>query len=242
MVLGILRHVLLLLGLGAPFAVAERRFAAHRVSYRRVLARDIVAVVIVVLLGIPTTFVVTGVLMSFPAIAMLRAPALPVWASFPLAVVASDFGMYWTHRLVHTRPLWRVHRWHHSPRYLYWLAGGRTSFLQGVIYALPTLAFLVFSVPASLISVYIIFGIVLNHWMHCNIRLKSAWLEAVFVTPRIHHIHHSSDSRHYGRNFGSLFSFWDRMFGTFVDPDDVTAPLEFGIREGVPSPRLIIGI
>jgi sterol desaturase/sphingolipid hydroxylase (fatty acid hydroxylase superfamily) len=236
-----LRQVLVLLGLGAPFMVAEQKYAAHRLSYRKVVPRDIGAVVLVALLGIPTATIVTGILMHFPVLAVARVP-LPVWASFPLAIVGSDFAMYWTHRLIHTRLLWRVHRWHHAPRYLYWLAGGRVSFLQGIIYTIPTLTFLIFNVPPTLIGGYILFGAVLNHWMHANLRLKSPWLEAIFVTPRIHHIHHSRDPRHYGRNFGSLLSIWDRMFGTFVDPDDVRGPLKFGIPDAVPGPRLIIGL
>jgi sterol desaturase/sphingolipid hydroxylase (fatty acid hydroxylase superfamily) len=242
MVTDLLRQVLTLLGLGVPFFIAEQRFAAHGLSYRKVFARDVGAVTLVALLGIPTAAVLGAFFSCFPALAVLRLPMLPPWASFPLAIVASDFAMYWTHRLVHTRPLWRVHRWHHAPRHLYWLAGGRASFLQGIVYAIPTFVFVLLNVPLKLIGMYIMFGVVLNHWMHSNLRLKSEWLEAVLITPRIHHVHHSSDPRHYGRNLGSLLSIWDRMFGTFLDPDDVKAPLKFGIPEAVSGPRMVVGL
>jgi sterol desaturase/sphingolipid hydroxylase (fatty acid hydroxylase superfamily) len=242
MVTDLLRQVLTLLGLGVPFFIAERYFAAHGLVYRKVFARDVGAVVLVALLGIPTAAVMSAFFSRFPAIVMLRVPMLPPWASFPLAIVASDFAMYWTHRLVHTRPLWRVHRWHHAPRHLYWLAGARASFLQGIIYTIPTFVFVLLNVPFKLIGLYILFGVVLNHWMHSNLRLKSPWLEAVLITPRIHHIHHSRDPRHYGRNLGSLLSIWDRMFGTFVDPDDVKMPLKFGIPEAVSGPRMVVGV
>jgi sterol desaturase/sphingolipid hydroxylase (fatty acid hydroxylase superfamily) len=32
-------------------------------------------------------------------------------------------------------------------------------------------------------------------------------------------LHHSIDPRHYDKNFGLLFSFWDRIFGTQFVPD-----------------------
>jgi sterol desaturase/sphingolipid hydroxylase (fatty acid hydroxylase superfamily) len=125
---------------------------------------------------------------------------------------------------------------------MYWLAGARTSFLQGIVYSIFPLMFVLLNVPTSFLLGYALFATVANHWMHSNLRLKSRWLEAVFVTPRIHHIHHSKDPRHHGRNFGGLFIVWDRMFGTFVDPDDVTAPLEFGIPDLVPAPRIVLGV
>jgi sterol desaturase/sphingolipid hydroxylase (fatty acid hydroxylase superfamily) len=31
-------------------------------------------------------------------------------------------------------------------------------------------------------------------------------------------LHHSVDPRHYDKNFGLLFSFWDRLFGTLCVP------------------------
>jgi sterol desaturase/sphingolipid hydroxylase (fatty acid hydroxylase superfamily) len=242
MLASVVLQVLVVLCLGIPFFLFERRFAAHFLSYRRVLARDAGALVLVSLLGIPTSTAIGIVESHLPFLTPARPPLFPPWASIPLAIVISDLAMYWTHRLIHTRALWPVHRWHHSPRYMYWLAGGRMSFLQGVVYTLPATAFAILHVPGGAIAAYALFGIVLNHWMHSNLRLKSRWLEAIVVTPRIHHIHHSADPRHHGRNFGSLFSFWDRMFGTFVDPSDVHEPLKFGIPETVPGPRLIVGV
>jgi sterol desaturase/sphingolipid hydroxylase (fatty acid hydroxylase superfamily) len=243
MVLRVVHQVLLFLGLGTPFFLLEQRFAAHRVRYERVVAGDVVAYVIVVLLGIPTSTVMNAFFEHVPLLAFIpHAPPLPVWASVPLAVVCSDLAMYWTHRLIHTAPFWPAHRWHHSPRHMYWMAGGRASFTQGLIYAFPFLAFVVFRVPPPAIGGYALFGILLNHWMHTNIGLKCRWLEAIFITPRIHHIHHSRDPRHFGRNLGSLFSIWDRLFGTFYSPDKVEAPLEFGIPEPVSPPRLIAGV
>ena len=34
------------------------------------------------------------------------------------------------------------------------------------------------------------------------------------MSPKQHHLHHSSDRRHWDKNFGFLFACWDRMAGT----------------------------
>ncbi len=61
-------------------------------------------------------------------------------------------------------------------------------------------------------------------------------------TPRYHHIHHSDNPAHYKANLAALFTIWDRLFGTYVNPDDVKEPLSFGIGENVPLVRLAIGV
>jgi sterol desaturase/sphingolipid hydroxylase (fatty acid hydroxylase superfamily) len=35
---------------------------------------------------------------------------------------------------------------------------------------------------------------------------------------------------------------WDRLFGTYVNPDEVKEPLSFGIGEKVPLVRLALGV
>jgi sterol desaturase/sphingolipid hydroxylase (fatty acid hydroxylase superfamily) len=44
------------------------------------------------------------------------------------------------------------------------------------------------------------------------------WLNKIFLCPYYHQLHHSIDPRHYDKNFGLLFSVWDRMFGTLGVP------------------------
>jgi sterol desaturase/sphingolipid hydroxylase (fatty acid hydroxylase superfamily) len=240
----VLRQLLLILITGAPFFFFERRFAARELEYRRVLWRDLGALVTVVVVGAIAGALLVE-LMALGGVQGIPIPtteALPPWLSAPLAIVGADFALYWVHRAIHCRPFWRIHRWHHAPRHMYWLAGVRTSLLQGVLYSFFPLVFVALGVPPAFIAGYALFATVANHWMHANLGFKARWLEAVFVTPRIHHIHHSTDPRHHGRNFGGLFSIWDRMFGTFVDPDDLTAPLQFGIPEKVSTPRFVVGV
>lgn len=60
--------------------------------------------------------------------------------------------------------------------------------------------------------------------------------------PRYHPIHHSPDAQLHDGNHGSLFSIWDRLFGTYIDPDTTSAQ-KFGTGEPRRDPVLLaIGI
>jgi sterol desaturase/sphingolipid hydroxylase (fatty acid hydroxylase superfamily) len=92
------------------------------------------------------------------------------------------------------------------------------------------------------LQVIVVEHIVRNNWMHMNVTWNSSWLEWIFVTPRYHHIHHSKDPAHQGANLGALFTIWDRLFGTYYNPDDAANELSFGLSEKVSPSRLVIGL
>ena len=52
----------------------------------------------------------------------------------------------------------------------------------------------------------------------------------------------SSDPAHFKKNLGSLLSVWDRLFGTYFDPDLTPAGLRFGLGEDVLRWRLVTGV
>lgn len=226
--------------LGAICTMAERVRPAHAVAYRDVIGRDIVAFVVYIGAVTPGALWFSGRVDA----ALGLAQHLVGW---PLAVriagfyLLADLGSYLLHRLMHTRALWRIHRWHHAPSYLYWFAGVRATLPQQFLFNLPVVAAwpLLGDVPAWLPMVFAIEGIARNDWMHVNVTWRSRWLEWILVTPRYHHIHHSRD--HEG-NYGSLFTIWDRLFGTRIDPDSITAPLRFGITERAHPLRLVVGV
>ena len=78
--------------------------------------------------------------------------------------------------------------------------------------------------------------------MHLNVSWRLRWLEWIFVTPRYHHIHHSDNPAHHTANLGAVLTIWDRLFGTYVDPDEVTHDISFGLKEPVAPARLILGV
>lgn len=216
---------------------------ARKVPYRRLIGRDILLISIY-------WFGMVPIAEYFDRLIAIR-PHLPqAIHEMPLVLrlfcyfLIADFGHYWIHRLMHLKPVWRIHKWHHSPKHMYWLAGFRATIPENVIVNLPYLfaySFLDLS-PWWMELAIGIFNHLQNDWMHVNIVWRSNWLEWLIVTPRYHHVHHSDRPEHYMANLAALFTVWDRLFGTYVDPDSVKEELSFGIGEEVPPLRLVLGV
>jgi sterol desaturase/sphingolipid hydroxylase (fatty acid hydroxylase superfamily) len=171
---------------------------------------------------------------------------VPVWALLVLNIVFVDFAAYWAHRALHSRWLWASHAWHHSPRVLYWLSGLRASPVHvAVLYAAAGVMFVVFPTPETgvVAMTSIVFDIVNQHFIHSNIRVPWARaLERVLVTPRMHFVHHSSAVARANSNYGFFLSIWDRMFGTFTDPQTVPADDPLGLGHDASNPRMMLGL
>jgi sterol desaturase/sphingolipid hydroxylase (fatty acid hydroxylase superfamily) len=220
----------------------ERRHPAYEVRYREVIWGDLVAAMLVIVICQGAAFVNYwfSIKPAIPASVM----QLPVICRFLLYTVIADFGHYWIHRLIHAPALWRIHKWHHSPTYMYWLAGIRTSLPQQILINIPYIlagSLLDFSWPWLSVIIFTKNNVE-NDWMHLNVRWGSRLLEWFIVTPRYHHVHHSDKPEHYGANLASLFTIWDRLFGTYVDPETLPERPKFGIGEQLPVIRLALGI
>jgi sterol desaturase/sphingolipid hydroxylase (fatty acid hydroxylase superfamily) len=227
---------------GVLFTVAELIRPARKLRYRKALPNDLVAMV-VYQFGVATVAnTVCGPGAEF--VHHHRSAAIAALWLAPRIVayyLIADLGSYWLHRLMHTRHLWRLHRWHHSPQQMYWLAGVRASLPQQILFNLPGIVPLpiLSGAPGWIGLLVIVEGVIRNNWMHMNITWRSNWLEWVLVTPRYHHIHHSADAKLHNGNYGSLFSIWDRLFGTYLDPD-TTVPKKFGTGERKRDPVLLV--
>jgi len=237
-----LRLYLIFWSLGILVFAAEYLFPARRLHYRSVFFKDVVALAtynVCFALVVPFTD-------RIPIPNYVPAALLNISTPYKLLLffIVEDFGLYWVHRFMHTQQLWRTHKWHHYPNYMYWLAGIRTSIPHIILFnftfvaAKPLLA----DVPGWIFQLVAIEHIARNNWMHMNVSWKSTWLEYLIVTPRYHHIHHSDDPIHYRSNLGSLLTVWDRMFGTYFDPSKVNRRLTFGIGEKISPVRLVLGV
>src|SRR5262245_45406662 len=143
--------------------------------------------------------------------------SLPSWSRILIAIVVVDFLIYWIHRAQHRSDLlWRTHAWHHSIEQLYWLSGFRTSFFHSFLYAIPvtSVSLLIFNLTPLEAGIGYSIGLLIQFWEHTNLRADIGWLKWVIITPDYHRVHHSI--RHNRTNFGTTFSFWDRMFGTYT--------------------------
>ncbi len=172
--------------------------------------------------------------------------ALPAWVRVCLAIVVIDFLIYWIHRGQHRYELlWRTHAWHHSIAELYWFSGFRTSFFHSFLYAIPvtSMSLLVFNLSPVEAGIGYSLGLLIQFWEHTNVRADIGWLRHVFITPDYHRVHHATG--HNRSNYGTTFSFWDRLFGTMTDPATVPLDTPLGLGEPVADkqvPRLLIGV
>lgn len=133
-----------------------------------------------------------------------------------LAVVLVDFLYYWEHRLEHRiRLLWSYHSIHHSSPIYNYTTALRVSFIDNFVTW-------IFFVPAILLGLHpivvllaISVMLVYQTWVHTELIGTLGVLEFVLMTPSLHRVHHGSDTIYLDKNYGAIFSVWDRCFGTF---------------------------
>ena len=80
---------------------------------------------------------------------------------------------------------------------------------------------------------FIIYGYysIAYHLRHSHLWLSfGRRLNHIFMCPSQHQLHHSVDERHMNKNFGSILSFWDWVFGTLYVAKS-QEKLEFGLIE-----------
>ena len=142
------------------------------------------------------------------------------WANVACTLVFLDGVTYFWHRAYHGLPLlWRMHRVHHSDRDLDVTTSGRFHLTEMVLSAAFRLT-VIAAWGASLAAVIvfeIVFGL-FNQLEHANVQLPEpleGWARLVFVTPAMHRIHHSQVVEETNANYGTIFSCWDRLFGTY---------------------------
>ena len=151
-----------------------------------------------------------------------------------LAVLLFDAWQYLWHRLNHrVRFLWRFHQVHHSDAELDATSGLRFHTGEIVLSStvrLAVLPLLGLTVAEVLVYEAILLPIILFH--HSNVRLPEAvdrGLRWLIVTPWMHWVHHSDYQPETDSNYSSIFSFWDRAFGSFrlrPDPREIRLGLE----------------
>jgi len=145
--------------------------------------------------------------------------------------IFDDFARYWLHRWLHTSPLlWAFHKVHHSATSLNPFTVFRTHPVEAVLFTLRsalvqgiTVALFIFFfgdkvtlvtvLGASLLT--FIFNILGSNLRHSTVSITyPRKIEAIFISPAQHHIHHSYAPEHIDKNFGVVFAIWDKWFGS----------------------------
>ncbi|HEX5068832.1 MAG TPA: sterol desaturase family protein [Vicinamibacterales bacterium] len=132
-----------------------------------------------------------------------------------------DFFQYWVHRAEHEYGfLWRLHRTHHDDLNMTSATAIRQSVggsLIGVIGVhLPAVCILGYS-GLPYIGGLILFS-AWGYYNHANVNMPLPALEGFVSGPNVHRLHHSHAVHLRGCNLAAFFTFYDRLFGTFVAP------------------------
>lgn len=142
----------------------------------------------------------------------------PVWI---VLILATDLVWYWYHRLGHeVNILWAAHIVHHHSEEFNYSVSARITTLQSIVRnifwcILPLAGFH----PSMVITILIVHG-AYSFFTHTEIIRSLGWLENVLITPSHHRVHHSSNEQYINKNYGDLFVFWDKLFGTFEKEDE----------------------
>jgi sterol desaturase/sphingolipid hydroxylase (fatty acid hydroxylase superfamily) len=225
------------------FATLENIFEAHPFSRGKVFITDLITMLVYGVIIFPSSQILSsyiGVQGTFLAPLSLLPTPLKVLLFF----IVADFLHYFIHRLMHTSLLWRIHMWHHSPKHMSWMGGFRATIFDATlvnvasIFAWPILG----AVSYQLLLLTFVCSVILNDWMHLNVTFRLPWLEKIIVTPRYHHIHHSTANEHFTKNLAAIFPLWDKLCKTYVNPDTVDTKLTFGVEKPVSGIRLVTGL
>src|SRR5437867_3986665 len=238
-------------GLVLIFELCERRWPARRVDRWLDLKLDLLSFAFALTVNRICTHLIRSFIGDVTP-ALLAAPVhyvqnLPSVMKIGLALFVVDFTIYWIHRAQHHfELLWRTHAWHHSIEQMYWFSGFRTSFLHSFIYNIPQVVIPVtlFKLSPAEAGIGYSLGLLIQFWEHTNLKVNIGPLIWLIITPKYHRIHHSA-TIHRGKNLGTTFTLWDRMFGTYVDPDSVSENFPLGLGEpieGKKVPRMLVGL
>lgn len=150
------------------------------------------------------------------------------WPIYLLSFCFVDFSYYVYHRLSHTVNLmWVVHIVHHSSRHYNFSVALRQAWFHKLTAFPFYLSFLFFGIPVEVLAMMIAVHALLQFFSHTQaIPREIPLVRWLFVTPSFHRVHHGVNRRYLDKNFAGVFSFWDRLFGSYQ-------PEEEAVRYGV---------
>ncbi|WP_425407134.1 sterol desaturase family protein [Hwanghaeella sp.] len=147
------------------------------------------------------------------------ASAFGGWGGLVLDILLLDLFIYVWHRVNHEVPfLWRFHQVHHFDRHLDVTTAVRFHFGEVLLSAVTRGVFIgLMDIPFTSVLVFESVVLLCSIFHHSNARLPARVekaLSKVIITPGIHWVHHHAIRPDTDSNYGTLFSFWDPLFGS----------------------------
>lgn len=224
--------------------------------YRGLLTSDNVKSTLASIIGNGITRLLATIVIAYAVGSILPAyqgalSETPLYIAFPAVFVLCEFCFYWVHRWSHEAKgkrhdwLWKLHRTHHSGKYLNVIVTLRQNIFWPFVVPTPWVlgisTFLGLEQGAAL-ALTTIYG--WNLITHADFRWDDVIrrqprvgpvfraIEHVLVSPGIHHTHHGygRDGGNF-RNYAVTLSLFDWVFGTLHIPEG--RPWKYG----VPGPQ-----
>ena len=157
-----------------------------------------------------------------------------------IGVLALDFSSWLVHFVMHKiRPLWAFHLVHHTDNNVDVTTGLRhhpgDSILRGLFFLL---LIFVSGAPVYAVMIYQTLLVLSTAFTHANINLPRPLdriLGFVLVSPNMHKVHHHWKQPYTDSNYGAVFSFWDRLFGTYMNLDP--GQIRYGLDRYYPNEK-----
>ena len=156
------------------------------------------------------------------------------WITYVVAFIVLDLAGYLVHALDHkVNFFWNSHIIHHSSEEFNLACALRQSvsvFVRLFVILLIPAALL--GVPPQVIAVVAPLHLFAQFWYHTQHIGKMGFLEKIIVTPSHHRVHHAINKEYIDKNYGQIFIFWDKLFGTFQE-ELKEVPAVYGITRPV---------
>lgn len=196
-----------------------------------------------------SVFLLKGIRTLFPHFQGLQASALVASIAATLfAFVIDDFFRFTHHFLMHKISFLRtLHRVHHSALVLTPFTLFRTHPIESLMASIRnilsialTIAVVSFLFDGQITYIDILgvnlFGFVFNALLanlrHSPIPISFGALEYLFISPRMHQIHHSTNPKHFDKNYGIALTIWDILLKSYYRPSkEEFENLNFGLEE-----------
>ena len=147
--------------------------------------------------------------------------SLPLSLYIIIGILLLDLiGAYFPHYVQHkVKFLWKIHLVHHSDHKVDTTTANRHHPFESVVrYLFTLMGVALLGANMGLVFLYQSLSVILSQFNHANININPSfdkYLSFFIVTPNMHKVHHHYVMPYTDSNYGNIFSFWDRLFGTF---------------------------
>ncbi len=166
-------------------------------------------------------------------VGLLQWIPMPKWLALVAGLLLMDLvGAYCIHLIEHkVKWMWKFHMVHHADTHVDTTTANRHHPGESVFRAVFTvIAVAIVGAPVWLFMLYQTISAVLSQFNHANIKMNprlDKTLRYFIVTPNMHRVHHHYVRPQTDSNYGNIFPFWDKLFGTY----NTTPPeqLQYGL-------------